>query len=44
MRNRHLHEVVQAIPRWLTGVAWGVMLWLIIIAQGQSDAFIYFQF
>ena len=44
MRNRHLHEVVGSIPRWLIGVIWGVMLWLIIIAQGQSDAFIYFQF
>jgi alginate O-acetyltransferase complex protein AlgI len=44
MRNRELHDVISALPRWLTAVAWGVMLWLIIIAQGQSNAFIYFQF
>lgn len=44
MRNRELHEVIGAMPRWLVGLAWGVMTWLIIIAQGQSNAFIYFQF
>ena len=44
MRNRHLHEVIAATPRWLLGSAWGVMVWLIIITQGQSNAFIYFQF
>ncbi len=44
MRNRVLHEVVAAAPRWLVGVTWGAMLWFIIITQGQSDAFIYFQF
>jgi D-alanyl-lipoteichoic acid acyltransferase DltB (MBOAT superfamily) len=44
MRNRYLHEVIGALPRWLVGAAWGVMVWLIIITQGQSNAFIYFQF
>jgi alginate O-acetyltransferase complex protein AlgI len=44
MRNRVLHEVVAAAPRWLVGLTWGAMLWFIIITQGQSDAFIYFQF
>ncbi len=44
MRNRNLHEVIAATPRWLVGATWGVMVWLIIITQGQSDAFIYFQF
>ena len=44
MRNRYLHEVIGGLPRWLVGTAWGVMLWLIIITQGQSNAFIYFQF
>jgi D-alanyl-lipoteichoic acid acyltransferase DltB (MBOAT superfamily) len=44
MRNRLLHEVVGALPRWLLGVIWGAILWLIIITQGQSNAFIYFQF
>lgn len=44
MRRRLLHEVISGLPRWLIGAAWGTMLWLIIITQGQSDAFIYFQF
>jgi len=44
MRERKLDEVVGRMPAWLTGVIWGVMLTLIIITQGGSDAFIYFQF
>jgi len=44
MRERKLDEVVGRLPAWLTGIIWGVMLTLIIITQGGSDAFIYFQF
>jgi alginate O-acetyltransferase complex protein AlgI len=44
MRERKLDEVVSRMPVWLIGVLWGVMLTLIIITQGGSDAFIYFQF
>jgi len=44
MRHRLLHEVVTASPRWLVGITWGVMMFLIVITQGQSNAFIYFQF
>jgi len=44
MRNRNLHEVAAALPRWLLAGTWGLMSWLIIITQGQSNAFIYFQF
>jgi len=44
MRNRQLNEVVGRLPFWLTGIIWGVMLMLIVITQGGSDAFIYFQF
>jgi len=44
MRNRRLDEVIDRMPVWLTGLLWGVMLMLIIITQGGSDAFIYFQF
>ena len=44
MRNRYLHEVAVAAPRWLLASVWGAMLWLIIITQGKSNAFIYFQF
>lgn len=44
MRNRELHAVIGALPRWLLGIVWGAMLWLILITQGESHAFIYFQF
>ena len=44
MRDRQLHDVIGRLPAWLTGLVWGVMLKLIIITQGGSDAFIYFQF
>ena len=44
MRDRQLHDVIGRLPAWLTGLVWGVMLMLIIITQGGSDAFIYFQF
>ena len=44
MRERRLEEVVGKMPVWLTGLAWGTMITLIIITQGGSDAFIYFQF
>ncbi len=44
MRERQLDEEIRRIPAWLTGLIWGVMLTLIIITQGGSDAFIYFQF
>ncbi len=44
MRNRQLKEEIGRLPAWLTGLVWGVMLTLIIITQGGSDAFIYFQF
>ena len=44
MRNRRLSEEIGRLPAWLTGLIWGVMLTLIIITQGGSDAFIYFQF
>ena len=44
MRDRKLHEVIGRLPTWFVGIAWGVMLTLIIITQGGSDAFIYFQF
>lgn len=44
MRNRELHEVATRVPAWFAGLLWGSMLWLIVITQGQSNAFIYFQF
>lgn len=44
LRNRRLEDVVARTPWGLTAVAWGTMLFLIIITQGSGDAFIYFQF
>ena len=44
MRNRKLDEVIGSMPAWLTGLVWGVLLTLIVISQGGSAAFIYFQF
>ena len=44
MRNRKLDEVIGAMPVWLVGLGWGVLITLIVITQGGSDAFIYFQF
>jgi alginate O-acetyltransferase complex protein AlgI len=44
MRERRLEQVVDRLPTWLVGLVWGFMLTLIIITQGGSDAFIYFQF
>ena len=44
MRDRKLENVVAAMPTWLIGLTWSAMLFLIIITQGGSNAFIYFQF
>ena len=44
MRHRTLHDEVARMPAVAVGVAWGLMLFLIAIAQGGSNAFIYFQF
>jgi len=44
MRNRKLDEVIGSMPAWLVGLVWGGLLTLIVISQGGSAAFIYFQF
>jgi len=44
MRNRKLDQVIGALPAWFVGLGWGVLITLIVITQGGSDAFIYFQF
>jgi alginate O-acetyltransferase complex protein AlgI len=44
MRDKRIEDVItQASPR-LVAAAWACMAFLIIIAQGRGDAFIYFQF
>jgi alginate O-acetyltransferase complex protein AlgI len=44
MRDDHLHSVAQRVPATAVGLAWGLMLFVIVITQGGSNAFIYFQF
>jgi len=44
MRNRKLDQVIGALPAWFVGLGWGLLITLIVITQGGSDAFIYFQF
>ena len=44
MRNTSMKEVSLKTPAWLLGVIWAIMTFLIIIAQGSGEQFIYFQF
>lgn len=44
MRNTSVREVAAKTPAWVLGLAWGLMLVLIIVAQGTGEQFIYFQF
>jgi alginate O-acetyltransferase complex protein AlgI len=44
MRNTSMKEVSLKTPAWLLGVFWAIMTFLIIIAQGSGEQFIYFQF
>ncbi len=44
MRNRTLESVVSRTPAMLLSTIWALMLFAIVIAQGEGNAFIYFQF
>jgi alginate O-acetyltransferase complex protein AlgI len=44
MRNTSLKEVSLKTPAWVLGVVWALMLFIIAIAQGSGEQFIYFQF
>lgn len=44
MRNTSLKEVSEKTSPWLLGIFWAVMFFLITIAQGSGEQFIYFQF
>jgi len=44
MRDRRLEDVVARTPWWLTAAMVGGMLFVTVITQGSTHAFIYFQF
>jgi alginate O-acetyltransferase complex protein AlgI len=44
MRNTSMKAVSEKTNPWLLGVVWAVMFFLIAIAQGSGEQFIYFQF
>ena len=44
MRNTSMKEVSQKTAPWILGTVWAAMFFLIAIAQGSGEQFIYFQF
>lgn len=44
LRDISLEQAVERLPRWVVTAVWAVMACAIILNQGSSNAFIYFQF
>src|SRR3954454_3531006 len=44
LRDSNIETAVTRLPRWLVSTAWAFMACAIILTQGNSNAFIYFQF
>ncbi len=44
MRNTSMKEVSIKTPSWVLGVLWAILFFLICLAQGSGEQFIYFQF
>ena len=44
LRDSGLEKAVDRLPRWVVTAAWAFMACAIILNQGNSNAFIYFQF
>lgn len=44
LREISIEQAVERLPRWLVTTVWAVMACAIILNQGSSNAFIYFQF
>ncbi|RXR28885.1 MBOAT family protein [Flavobacterium piscinae] len=44
MRKHTVKMVSESIPNWLFSIVWAAMIFLIVIAQGSGEQFIYFQF
>ena len=44
LRDSNIETTVMRLPRWIVAAAWALMACAIILTQGNSNAFIYFQF
>jgi len=44
LRESNIETTVTRLPRWIVTTAWALMACAIILTQGSSNAFIYFQF
>src|SRR5229473_504786 len=44
LRETNIETAVTRLPRWIVTAAWALMACAIILTQGTSNAFIYFQF
>ena len=44
MRNSSMSAVSKKTPSWVLGIGWGILFFLICLAQGSGEQFIYFQF
>jgi alginate O-acetyltransferase complex protein AlgI len=44
MRDKTVKSVTKDYKPWFLGLVWAVMIFLISIAQGNGEQFIYFQF
>jgi hypothetical protein len=44
LRESNIETAVTRLPRWIVTSAWVLMACAIILTQGSSNAFIYFQF
>lgn len=44
MRNTSVEAVSKKLHPWALGAVWAFMFFLIVIAQGSGEQFIYFQF
>src|SRR5881227_1409293 len=44
LRETNIETAVTHLPRWIVTAAWALMACAIILTQGSSNAFIYFQF
>jgi len=44
LRDSNIETAVMRLPGWIVTTAWALMACAIILTQGSSNAFIYFQF